>query len=373
MAVDRCYLLFLSGVDKGNGADQYCVGSAYEWCLRGIEPSAQQMVGTLWSDLPWMLQRLFEGEIVRFDSVADVPSEADAERKLLDRNHVQSMLVIPLMQGGQLKGCFGVSMVRLRLLRLVGEVLFNAVARRQAEEALRGSEQKFRALAYENAGLLEQASKDAATKSTLLKEVNHRVKNNLTGIIGLLYAEQVRGSAKEVEGRSAILEEMTCRIQGMATVHSMLTATEWAPLSLDELVERVIRGTQQIASRRKQVFVNVPPCSVEVTPDEAHSLSMVINELATNSLKYATGEGISVSIEVQIAVENGTIHLLFRDDGEGYPASVLKDEHDSLGLYLVQNIVGRELSGQVEFATDRGAVTSIRFPSGVQKAAAQEV
>src|SRR5512139_3742624 len=62
--------------------------------------------------------------------------------------------------------------------------------RRQAEEALRESEDRYRQLSEENARLLEQARRDAQTKTTLLHEVNHRVKNNLASIIGLIRAQE---------------------------------------------------------------------------------------------------------------------------------------------------------------------------------------
>ena len=100
-------------------------------------------------------------------------------------------------------------------------------------------------------------------------------------------------------------------------------------------------------------------------------MSMVVNELATNSLKYASGVEDSVSIDVEITVEDQTICLLYHDDGPGYPAATLDGERESLGLYLVHNIVRRELGGQVEISTDSGAVTRIRFPSDVLQAAAQ--
>ena len=380
IAADRSYLLLFADDSTGATADQYSVERVYEHCAGGIQPSASGMLGLWFSELPWALEQLRAGEAVRVNSAAELPSGAEAERELIHGSHVKSLLLIPLLQGEQLKGCLGVSMLRLArrwtegdlsLLKLVGEVLFNAVTRKQAEEALRSSEQRYRGLAHENARLLEQASKDAETKSTLLKEVNHRVKNNLTGIIGLLYAEQLRGGKKGTESRGAVLEEMTFRIQGMATVHGMLTANEWAPLPLCELAERVIRAIQQIASRHQQVFVNVEPCTATVTPDEAHSLSLVITELATNSLKYAAKTADSISIDVRITVEDMSIHFLYQDDGPGYSDDVMRGEQESVGLYLIHNIVRRELGGQVELSTNGGAVASISFPSGILRATAQ--
>ncbi len=238
--------------------------------------------------------------------------------------------------------------------------------RKMAEEALRQSEQNYRRLALENAALLEQASRDAETKATLLREVNHRVKNNLTGIIGLLYAEQFRDGADEAEGHESIVQKMTCRIQGMATVHSMLTASQWAPLSLSDLIERIIHATVQIMARSHRPLVQVQPCQVLVTPDQAHSLALVINELATNSLKHAFDAQTLGEMQIDVSVEKGMVAIAFGDNGPGYPEAVLGGDQTGVGLYLVQNIVRKELRGSVSLSNaSTGALTSIHFEAAL--------
>ena len=82
------------------------------------------------------------------------------------------------------------------------------------------------AIAIENARLYEQAQRDAETKSILLREVNHRVTNNLTAIIGLLYTEQRHSPTEVRTAYQSILKDLIGRVQSLATVHSLLSRSE---------------------------------------------------------------------------------------------------------------------------------------------------
>jgi two-component sensor histidine kinase len=216
------------------------------------------------------------------------------------------------------------------------------------------------AMAIQNAQLYEQAWRDAETKLALLHEVNHRIKNNLTAIIGLLYAERRHAST---EGRTYkdILNNLINRVQGLATVHELLSAAEWRPLPLNELAERIIHAALQVLSPVQQVSVEVSPSSIQVFPVQANYLAVVINELATNSAKYALPGRDTTQITVRIAAEENTIHFEFRDDGPGYPEDVLQLKRQNVGLYLMQTIVHNSLQGELSLCNDHGAVTIIRF------------
>ena len=216
------------------------------------------------------------------------------------------------------------------------------------------------AIAIQNAQWYEQARQDAETKLALLHEVNHRIKNNLTAIIGLLYAE--RHHAK-VQGRTYqdILNNLINRVQGLATVHELLSASEWRSLPLSDLAWQIIHAALQVLSPPKQVFVNVYPSSLQVSPTQANYLAVVINELATNSIKYAMPERDKVQITVSITLEENMIRFQFQDNGPGYPEEVLKSEQHDVGLYLIQTIVHSSLQGEVILDNDQGAITIIRF------------
>jgi two-component sensor histidine kinase len=217
------------------------------------------------------------------------------------------------------------------------------------------------AIAIENARLYKQARQDAETRAVLLREVNHRVKNNLTAIIGLLYTERHRAGMEDQAVYQSIMQDLVNRVQGLATVHSLLSASGWTPLLLSEVTAQVIRSSLQVLPRDRVVSVEVTPSPVRVTPDQAHDLALVINELATNTVKHALQERDTGHITVRIVLEDDTVLFEFRDDGPGYPEEVLQLERQDVGLDLVQNVVRKGLRGELSLHNDHGAVAVIQF------------
>jgi two-component sensor histidine kinase len=213
--------------------------------------------------------------------------------------------------------------------------------------------------------LYARAQQDAETKSTLLKEVNHRVKNNLSAIIGMLYAERRHASAKEHPLYQATIQDLINRMQSLATVHSLLTASEWQPVRLSELAEHIIDSVLQTLQHDKRVTVQVTPSPIRVPPAQANSLAMMLNEMSTNTVKYALQDKTTCTIAVDIAMHEREplVLLTFRDDGPGYPEDVLRFKRHNTGLYLIQTIVTRDLRGVMQLSNDAGAVTAIRFPA----------
>jgi PAS domain S-box-containing protein len=222
------------------------------------------------------------------------------------------------------------------------------------------------AIAIENARLYEQARQDAETKAALLREVNHRVKNNLTAIIGLLYAEQRRAGAREQPLYQIVMRELINRVQGLAAVHSLLSASEWAPLRLSELAMEIIQSALKTLPHGERASVDVSPSPVRVTPDQAHNLALVFNELATNTIKHALAGREGGCITVHISLDDDTVLCEFRDDGPGYPEGASEREGHNVGLDLIREIVRRSLRGDLSLRNDGGAVALIRFKAEVR-------
>ncbi len=217
-------------------------------------------------------------------------------------------------------------------------------------------------LSEENATLYEQARRDAETKAVLLREVNHRVKNNLAAIIGLLYAQLERPGAKDESTYVDVIHDLINWTRGLSIVHGMLSASNWAPLPLDELSSRVIHSCLH-SSPAGKVLVQVRPSPVLVTPTQAHSLALVVNELASNAARHALNERPSGQLVVDSWQENGTVILRLKDDGPGYPAAVLDHRRVGVGLELVQNLVRQNLRGRLVLHNQDGAVAEVRFPA----------
>ncbi len=224
------------------------------------------------------------------------------------------------------------------------------------------------AIAIDNARLYHQAQQDAHTKAVLLQEVNHRVKNNLAAIIGLLYAEQRHTSQLPLREKcrqlyQKLMNNLINRVQGLATVHGMLSRSEWAPLPLSELAKQVIYSAIKIMPENTTVVANVSPSLIKVTSDQAHNLALVFNELTINALKYATGSHENTEITVTITAKADWVTTQFRDNGNGYPQDVLNGspQNHSTGMELIQKVVEKNLRGKLSLHNDDGAVTTLQF------------
>jgi len=217
------------------------------------------------------------------------------------------------------------------------------------------------AIAIENARLYEQAVKDAQTKLILLKEVNHRVKNNLSALIGLLYMsmEHTTGNSEQ-----RLFQNLVNRVQGLATAHTLLSATEWRPLQLDNLAEQIIYAALRMAPHPQQVAVSVQPSPAKVSPEQAHYLAMIINELTTNVVKHATVKTNSrLEITVSISSRAEWVIFEFKDNGPGFPPEILQHRPESyyLGFELIEHITNKSLDGNLFLENNHGAIARIEF------------
>ncbi|MDM8544519.1 GAF domain-containing protein [Desulfococcaceae bacterium HSG9] len=220
------------------------------------------------------------------------------------------------------------------------------------------------AIAIENANLYRQTQQDAETKTILLQEVNHRVKNNLIAITGMLYIEQ-RFAAKSPERTdAAILDNLACRIKGLSVVYQMLSDYNWIPLPLSVLARQLIDEALHELPPERQVSVDiVTDTSVVMSPEEAHHIAIVINELVANVIKHVAIAKRTSQLTVHIKPEplSKAVLLEFRDNGPGFPEAVLNSEIRNVGLYLVENTVRHSLRGEITLCNNNGAVVKIRF------------
>ncbi len=219
--------------------------------------------------------------------------------------------------------------------------------RKRAEEALRASEAQYHQLADENA--------------RLLREVNHRVGNNLTLLSALVETEVAR--AQHPEARTA-LAKLSGRIGSITEVHRLLQSSHWEPLALDYLVYQVVSESLSASPLAGHVALAVTPLppSAQVVAKQASQLALMLGELTINSVKYAFTGRLTGRLEVRLAVtEAGRVHLEFRDDGPGWPPEVLRGERADVGLELMQSIVRHSWHGEIHLLNDGGAVFACDF------------
>jgi two-component sensor histidine kinase len=260
---------------------------------------------------------------------------------------------VPIVHGNDLIGFLGfdsVNAVRrwtediVDLLRMVGDAIGNALQRNRMEK--------------EMMRMYRRAEKEARVNAVLLREVNHRVKNNLSEIIGLLYAQK-RFSRGDY---SDFIQDLTGRIRGLATVHDLLSRSGWRPLELTGLARSIVSSAIAGVPRRKRLRVSVSKSAITVNANQAHALALILNELVINSVKHALEGNDSLLIKVRMRKDrSGRVNLTYSDDGSGYPEDVIGLQRANLGLDLIRNLIVKNLQGRLTLFNDGGAAARISF------------
>jgi PAS domain S-box-containing protein len=194
-------------------------------------------------------------------------------------------------------------------------------------------------------------------KETLLKEIHHRVKNNMQVISSLLNL-QIK-VMKDEKSREALLESQN-RVMSIALVHEKLYQSKsFAEIDFHDYLKKISENLlQSFGVPRGKIRVDIRGQNVILPLEKAIPVSLIINELLSNAFKYAypgerTGT-ILVSLE-----QNGDRHtLIVRDDGIGLPETITLDNIETLGLQLVISLVG-QLVGTI--ALDRTGGTEFRI------------
>jgi len=198
----------------------------------------------------------------------------------------------------------------------------------------------------------EREKADAALRASmgeqqaLLKEVHHRVKNNMQVITSLLRLEANRiddGATKSV------LKDMQNRIQSMAVLHEMLYRTgNFAQVDLGPYLQQVATQLARALSRRPgQITLHMEVVSVGVDLDQAIPCGLIVNELVSNAFKHAFPDGRTGGVWVESKVlSSGELSLRVKDDGIGLPAGLDATQSKSLGLQLVSDLA-RQLQGRM--------------------------
>jgi two-component sensor histidine kinase len=241
------------------------------------------------------------------------PTESEVER----RGAVVLRRTIPLVVGGRLTGA-------LLLLRDVSEL-------RRRDRML--------------------DSKDAT-----IREVHHRVKNNLQTVASLLRLQARRLERPEV--RQA-LEESERRIRAIALVHETLSVEHGDTVDFDQVAGQVV-GMVREGLAAPGVEVEVEGSAGEVPADVATPLAVVLNELLQNSVDHASPGRIGVAL----GRDDGSLQLEVWDDGRGLPAGFSLAGGAGLGLSIVRGLVETELGGELGIGSERGTRAVVRVPLG---------
>jgi two-component sensor histidine kinase/PAS domain-containing protein len=213
---------------------------------------------------------------------------------------------------------------------------------------------------------LRRRDRELVTKDATIREIHHRVKNNLQTVAALL-----RLQARRIDSAAAksALEEAVRRVGSIAIVHETLSQAVEEHVAFDEIADRLGAMVTEVSDLVGQVRVRRDGSFGELPSETATALAMVLTEILQNAVEHGypvdagdhdlPREAVPISGEIVVSVRQlvGRLHLTVEDDGRGLPDGFDLDESTNLGLSIVRTLVESELGGQLELTAAPGGGT----------------
>ena len=211
----------------------------------------------------------------------------------------------------------------------------------------------------QNVTELRRREREIVTKDVTIKEIHHRVKNNLQTVSALL-----RLQARRIEdpSASAALDEAVRRIASIALVHETLSTSSQASVAFDQVLDSLITHALDLSPRMSELKISRNGEISSLDPRIATPLALVITELIHNALEHglaAQGSGLNIHIDRS----NKECVIEISDDGVGLPSNFDLNTSSNLGLQIVRTLTENELKGSIELSsTDTGTIAKLKFP-----------
>ena len=209
---------------------------------------------------------------------------------------------------------------------------------------------------------LRRRDRQILGKDATIREIHHRVKNNLQTVAALL---RLQARRVELPQARAALEESVRRVSSIAVVHEALSQTLEGEVAFDDVADRVLAMCAEVAAPEAQVTVRRDGSFGPLPGEVATALAMALTELVQNAVEHGYPDRGSGRIDVAPLREGGVLVLQVRDDGVGLPAAFDADASARLGLSIVRTLVEGELRGTLALtagAGGRGTCAVVKVP-----------
>lgn len=207
----------------------------------------------------------------------------------------------------------------------------------------------------------EQIKASLKEKEILLREIHHRVKNNMQIISSLLRLQS--GYIKEKK-YSDMYKESQSRIISMSLIHEKLyQSRDLTKIDIRDYVKDLVNGLfQSYEVNTRQIALNLSVDNVSLGINSAIPCGLIINELVSNSLKYAFPEGKTGEIKISLrTIDENKIELIVSDNGIGIPKTLDFRKTESWGMRLITILAENQLQGEIDLDRSKGTEFKIRF------------
>jgi two-component sensor histidine kinase len=284
-------------------------------------------------------RRLGDGESLEGRSLAEVTASLLKDRRMVDET-------LPLVVTGRMPWR--------------SEIESRGVSLSLRAIPLRDEQHRFGALVLcRDVSELRRREMELVTKDATIREIHHRVKNNLQTVAALLRMQSRRMVSDEAKQG---LEQAMRRVATIALVHETLSQGLAQSVDFDELIGRQFRLSAEVASPSQQVKTERAGLFGELPSDFATPLALVINELVTNAVEHGL-EGRAGTVWLLADRSEGEdgeelLTVTVADDGVGLPDT---PHVEGLGLQIVRTLVTSELGGSIQWQPREGGGTAVRI------------
>ncbi|CAB4883874.1 unannotated protein [freshwater metagenome] len=206
---------------------------------------------------------------------------------------------------------------------------------------------------------LRRREREIVTKDATIREIHHRVKNNLQTVSALL-----RLQARRIEdpGASQALNEAVRRIASIALVHETLSSSSDSLVDFDDVLDRLVAHALELTPRMSELNIARSGSLGSLESRIATPLALVITELIYNSLEHGL-ETEGSKLEVAIERHTKKVKVIITDDGVGLPEGFSLAESSNLGLQIVRTLTENELRGKLTLISDENETRAeLEFP-----------
>jgi two-component system, sensor histidine kinase PdtaS len=211
----------------------------------------------------------------------------------------------------------------------------------------------------QNVTELRRRERELVTKDATIREIHHRVKNNLQTVSALLRLQSRR---IEDPAASAALNEAVRRIASIALVHETLSSSTEASVAFDDVLDRLVTHALELSPRMGELNISRHGELGSLDPRIATPLSLVVTELIHNALEHGLAES-GANLAIEVSRLEGSAEIIIFDDGVGLPEGFTILESANLGLQIVRTLTENELKGSIDLIrTNRGTEAKLNFP-----------
>jgi len=213
---------------------------------------------------------------------------------------------------------------------------------------------------------LRRRDRQIMSKDATIREIHHRVKNNLQTVAALLRLQSRR--VANAEARTA-LEESMRRVSSIALVHETLSSAIDEAVAFDEVVDRLLMMLAEVTGVAGRVKVRREGSFGELPAERATPLVMVLTELVGNAIEHGFPGDAEGEVTVEGRRDRGVLLVTVADNGAGLPEKFSVEASDRLGLQIVHTLVNAELDASLELTSPAGAgpagtSVTVRIPLG---------